>query len=420
VTERLRRAGQVSWAVVGVAVLLAVLGMVLWTVRVVFPPLILAGAIVFLLNPIVTRLQRRGIHRAIGAGLAYTSVLAVVALAGVLVVPLGGAQASQLADDWPEIREKANRWVDDLAEDSKGKFWEFSRTDLEDAFSNDNRPFREQLDQVLKLGVRVFHVVLIIVLAPIIAFYLLVDLPRVRQIMESLVPEAAKPEVMHVCRRLNRAVGGFFRGQLMVALIVGIICSVGLLIIGLRFWFLVGMVAGFFNIIPLIGPWVGGVPGVVIALTTGSTLQALGVVVVMVVAQQVDNHFITPQVMQRAVQLHPAAVILALLAGGTIGGFFGLLLAVPLAAVLKILLGHVWRVHVLGEPLPDMSDEHDVEDEGEGLVQSVTSRAEADAGSPDSEPEDRKGRGSEGADAEAGDGKGQDAEASLRGGGGSE
>ena len=71
-------------------------------------------------------------------------------------------------------------------------------------------------------------------------------------------------------------------------------------------------------------------------------------------AQQIDNHFITPQVMQRAVRLHPAAVILALLAGGTLGGFLGLLLAVPAAAVLKILLGHLWRVHVLDEPFEEV------------------------------------------------------------------
>jgi predicted PurR-regulated permease PerM len=194
-------------------------------------------------------------------------------------------------------------------------------------------------------------VLLIVVLSPIIAFYLLVDLPHTRRVLDSLVPSAARPEVEAVARRLNRAMGGFFRGQLAVALIVGVLCSSGLATIGLKFWFLVGMIAGLFNLIPLIGPWIGGVPGVAIALTTGSLLQALGVVIVMVAVQQIDNHLITPQVMQRAVRLHPAAVMLALLAGGTLGGLFGLLLAVPGAAALKIIGGHLWRVHVLGEPV---------------------------------------------------------------------
>jgi predicted PurR-regulated permease PerM len=122
------------------------------------------------------------------------------------------------------------------------------------------------------------------------------------------------------------------------------------------------MIAGLFNIVPLIGPWIGGVPGVIVALTTGDLGQAIGVVVVMVAAQQIDNHFITPYVMQRAVKLHPAAVILALLAGGSIAGFAGLLVAVPTAAVLKIVIGHLWRVHILGEPVEEWQAAAEAED----------------------------------------------------------
>jgi predicted PurR-regulated permease PerM len=367
-TERLRRAGQVSWAVVGIAALLAIAGVVVWTFRVVLPPLILAGTIVFLLNPAVTGLQRRHVPRAAGAALTYLAVVGVIVLAGVLVVPLAGAQARELSQDWPEIQANAERWLDARAEESKGKFWEFDRHELGDALSNDELSVRQQLDQVFRFGVAVFNVLLILVLAPIIAFYLLVDLPHVRRVSESLIPAGAKAEVLHVARRLNRAVGGFFRGQLMIAAIVGVLCSIGLAAIGLKFWFLVGVIAGFFNIIPLIGPWVGGLPGLAIALTTGSPLQALGVVLVMVGVQQIDNHFITPQVMHRAVQLHPAAVVLALVAGGHLGGFMGLLFAVPLTAALKIVLGHVWRVHVLGEPLPQPTMD---DDEGPGPVKRV-------------------------------------------------
>jgi predicted PurR-regulated permease PerM len=144
--------------------------------------------------------------------------------------------------------------------------------------------------------------------------------------------------------------------------------SIGLAVIGLPFWLLVGMVAGVFNVIPLIGPWIGAVPGVVIALTTRDAGTALWVIVVMAAAQQIDNHFISPIVMQRAVKLHPAAVMMALLAGGTLGGFFGLLLAVPIAAVLKIVVGHVWHTYVLGEPY----DGARVDDTpGVGMVEDV-------------------------------------------------
>ncbi len=371
-TERLRRAGQVSWSVVGIVALLAVLALVVWTVRVIIPPLVLAATIVFLLNPVVTRLQRHHIPRAAGAGITYLAVVGFVVLAGVLVVPLAGAQARDLSREWPQIQANAERWADARAEESKGRFWEFDRKELGAALSNSELSVRQQVDRAFRLGVAVFNVVLIVVLAPIIAFYLLVDLPHVRRVSESLIPAGAKDEVMHVASRLNHAIGGFFRGQLMIAAIVGVLCSVGLAAIGLKFWFLVGMIAGFFNIIPLIGPWVGGLPGVAIALTTGSPLQALGVILVMVTVQQIDNHFITPQVMHRVVQLHPAAVILALVAGGHLGGFLGLLFAVPLTAVLKIVLCHLWRVHILGEPFTDTPAENDDKrGRGPGLVQRV-------------------------------------------------
>ena len=105
--------------------------------------------------------------------------------------------------------------------------------------------------------------------------------------------------------------------------------SVGLWIIGLPLWLVVGMIAGLFNMIPLIGPWVGAIPGH--RGGPGHRRRQAGRRggVVMIVVQQIDNHLITPTVMRRAVQLHPAAVMMALLAWGTIGGFFGLLLAVP-------------------------------------------------------------------------------------------
>ncbi|MFP5326452.1 MAG: AI-2E family transporter [Acidimicrobiia bacterium] len=370
--DRIRRAGQIAWALIGIAVVIAILGLIAWVVRVIWPPLILAGAIVFLLNPVVTWLQRRGMPRAAGAGVAYLGVIGLLVVAGVLLAPVIGDQSAELSEEMPEIQERIERWVDDRAKASEGTFYEFSRSELENAFSGEDTGLRSQLESAFEVGVQVFHALLIIVLAPIIAFYLLVDVPRLMEVADELVPERARDEVHLVVGRLNRAIGGFFRGQLLVAVIVGLIVSVGLGIIGLKFWFLVGMIAGLFNIIPLIGPYIGAIPGIVIALTTGSPFQALLVIAIMVGAQQVDNHFITPQVMQRAVHLHPALVMLALLAGGTLLGFLGLLFAVPGAAVVKILIGHAWRTYILGEPLEVVELEHAVDDaEGSGVVETV-------------------------------------------------
>jgi predicted PurR-regulated permease PerM len=134
--------------------------------------------------------------------------------------------------------------------------------------------------------------------------------------------------------------------------------------------------------IPLIGPWVGAVPGIIIALTTGGGLsKAIAVAVVMAIVQQIDNHFISPIVMQRAVKLHPAVVMLALLAGGTLGGFFGLLLAVPATAVIKIIAGHAWRHFVLGQPLDEIESQWELDDARPGVgVIEVVGRDDAPVG----------------------------------------
>ena len=361
-TESIRRAGSVAWALVGLAAAVAVVGWVAWKVAVIFPPLILAGAVVFILNPFITLLQNRGIPRLAGVALTYLGFLGVAVIIGLIMFPAVHDQQQNLSERWPTIRTKMERWIDDRAESFKGTPFEFDRQRVTDAFSSTDTSVRDQIDRVAEVGVKVFHILLVMILTPIFAFYLLVDLPHLKRVADSLIPQAARPEVLVVARRMNGAVGGFFRGQLVVATIVGVMASVGLLIIGLPFWLLIGMVAGFFNMIPLIGPYIGGIPALVIALTTKEPITAVWVVVVMVAVQQIDNHFISPVVMSRVVKLHPVLVMLALLLGGTLGGFFGLLVAVPTTAILKILIGHLWRVHVLCEPIEEVARQAEADD----------------------------------------------------------
>jgi predicted PurR-regulated permease PerM len=400
--ERFAVAGRVAWSLLGVAAALALMFWIAWQFRVVFPPLVLAGAIVFLLNPIVTGMQRRGIPRAAGTGLSYLAFIGLLVLLGFLVAPLVSRQADELAEQWPELRADVEDWLDEASQRSKDGNWlvevpnveelrnqfgnndgtvqneEFNRVveRAAEALEENDRPvlaadldrvaadarqqfpeeggIGEQLTRAREIGTRIFGVGLIFVLAPIIAFYLLVDLPHIGAVSRRLVPRGAENQILHVAHRLNVAIGGFFRGQLAVAVIVGTMVSIGLAVIGLPFWLIVGMIAGAFNLVPLIGPWVGAVPGVIIALTTRDLSTALWVAAIMTIAQQIDNHFISPLVMQRTVSLHPSVVMLALLAGGTLGGFFGLILAVPVTATIKVIVGHLWAVYVLEIPVEEV------------------------------------------------------------------
>lgn len=365
--ERLARIGRTAWWLTGIALVIALIGLLGWVFRVIFPPLVLAGALVFLLNPLVSALERRNLHRLLGTFVAFFGVAVLFGLLGLVLYPLIANQASEVSDRLPELRQDAEDWINDVSVRSEEDDWPItipSVTDLENQSpSGAEQDVGEQVATLREVLVRAFHIGIIFLLGPILAFYLLVDLPDVRRRVEELIPDRNRREVMFLGHRLHQAIGGFFRGQLAVAVIVGVMASIGLWIIGLPLWLVVGMIAGLFNMIPLIGPWVGAIPGIVVALATRDIKTAILVGVVMAVVQQIDNHLITPTVMRRAVQLHPAAVMMALLAWGTVGGFFGLLLAVPLTASVKIIGGHLWRKWVVGvtvpgldEPYPDRPD----------------------------------------------------------------
>ncbi len=125
--------------------------------------------------------------------------------------------------------------------------------------------------------------------------------------------------------------------------------SVGMYLIGLPFWLIIGILAGFLNLIPFLGPVVGGALAVLIALLNGSVSQAIWAVAIFVVIQQVDNHVITPLVQRARVNLSPLIIVLALVIGGTLAGLLGVVVAVPLTAAIRIVIGHFWRTRVLGE-----------------------------------------------------------------------
>ncbi len=403
-SDRIRAAGSIAWSLVGLLLLLALIGFVAWVFRVIWPPLILAGVIVFLGNPTVTRLQRHHIPRAGGAAILYAGVIAALVLVGMLVSPQVGRQADAMATAWPDLQRDLQQRLDDVAEESREGNWpvqiptyaeieeQFAPADAADTNDDGTISPSEQTDRLVRQFAsarrvfgQIFHVGLIFLLAPVLALYLLIDLPNIRRVLRGLVPERNRGDVMVITRRLSISLGGYVRGQLAVSFLVGLMASIGLLIIGLPYWLLVGMVAGIFNLIPLIGPWVGAIPAIVIALSTGGgTTQALLAALVMVIVQQIDNHLISPMVMQRAVKLHPTVVILALLAAGSLWGFAGMLIAVPAAAAVKILVGQAWRRLALDEPLDEIEArwESDADSKVSG---GFVERVGADVG-PDPEP----------------------------------
>lgn len=367
--ERLRRVGVSAWALIGIAIVAAAIIWGLFKISVIFPPLILAVLIIYLLNPVVTRLERRGVSRVVGTVIAYVVVLGGVAILITALIPVVSGQVENFSEDWPKFRSRLVGFVDDTAESINERFGtNFDTTQVDcllgaDQTGDPEAPTQARCDEVVaglrdrigtqasrltEIGSSVIEVLLVFVIGPLIALYLLIDLPHLQRDVMNLVPEAHKAEFADLGSKIGRAVGGFFRGQLLVAVLVGLLSAVGFAIIDLPFWFVIGAIAGFFNLIPLVGPFIGGGLGFLIGTVASGIGLGLQAALVELIVQQLDNHFISPQVMKRTVQIHPATVMLSLLAGGTLAGFWGVLLAVPAVAVIKLTLSHLWATRVLG------------------------------------------------------------------------
>lgn len=343
-SEGIRYAGVLAWSLLGILLLGAALLFFLYYLRPIFPPLVLALIIIFLLNPIITRLERRGVPRLAATVVLYLVFLGLVILLISAIVPAMGSQLRDLGARLPGLRADAVRAISKVM---NATGLSTSNIKVEDVFAQAEKRLISGLGQITRITVGAIQVLVTFIVGPVVALYILVDLPKIGAAVVGLLPPRSKSELMGLSHRCGEAIGGFFRGQLLVALVVGVLSSVALAVVGLRFWLPIGLLAGFFNLIPLVGPFVGGAVAVVVGASTSGTRTALLAALAMVIVQQLDNHLISPKVMGRAVSVHPVVVIVALLAGGTLAGLWGMLLAVPSVAVGKIVGGHYYRTRIL-------------------------------------------------------------------------
>lgn len=320
----------------------------------ILAPFVLAFVFAYVANPLVERLEKRGLGRGWGAALFLLMVVLTVAIAAVLLVPLVTHQGQQFMVDLPKMIDESLVWyraqVGALADSRLPlirdiAFERAMEVDSEDIgvwVAEQAKALRPSWRTAVGLGqgLRTAATILAyLVLTPVLTFYLLRDFPGMKRSVTSVLPADRRADLLTFARRYDRLLGEYLRGQLVVALLVGIATGVGYWLVGFPNAVLLGVITGVFNLVPYLGLVASLVPALFMAFVTPPlwlSLVKLGSVFFIV--QALEGYVLSPRIIGERVGLHPVWVMLAILAGGSFFGVIGLLLAIPIAVLFKLIL----------------------------------------------------------------------------------
>ncbi|WP_028309436.1 AI-2E family transporter [Desulfitibacter alkalitolerans] len=312
----------------------------LYIVRVILPPFILALVLAYLLNPLVTNLEKKGFKRTLAILIVYTSVLGGITLIIIYAFPVIAREIDKFSKMVPVLTIQLQESITNFYENyQRVQIPESLRQVIDDTISNFEQFLIASLDAFAERILGIFSGLVIILLSPILAFYILKDKNILGERVMGLFPAALRREVSHLWKEIDRILTKFIRGHLLVAFLVGLMMAVGLTIIDVRFAILLGIISGLFDLIPYFGPVLGALPAFIMALLD-SPIKALYVLILMVAVQQIESNILSPKILGESVGLHPLTVIFVVLAGGHLFGLLGLLIAVPVTAVTRIIINY--------------------------------------------------------------------------------
>jgi len=347
--------GRIHRMLVLVTSLLLLLWLLTTTGR-LLAPFILALVLAYVLDPLVDLLERRRVPRPAGIALLALPLLGAIALLVLFGIPALAGQAQELIEQAPAAIERVVRWVEgarlrllamDLPfvreADLLAPLAEFDAARLTGFLVERQRAIMAGVwEAVLGVGKGLGFVLTLLgylVLTPVLTYYLLRDWDRITHAIHELLPVGQRGAWTDFAREYDGLVSSYLRGQLMVAVVVGILTGTGLALLRFPYAAVVGVVAGVFNLVPYIGLIVSLIPALIIAVLSGNLLLSLlKIAVVFVSVNVLESSVLSPRIVGGSVGLHPVWIILAIAVGGFFFGFVGLLLAVPGAAFLKLVL----------------------------------------------------------------------------------
>jgi predicted PurR-regulated permease PerM len=320
----------------------------LWRVQEVLFLLFLAILLATAIEPIVNRLRRGPFTRGTGTLVVYTAIVLLIAIPAYAVLPSLAGQAGAFTETLPERLGTLRSYAAQLPRPLQSTIV----SALDSALNSAQAPPTAGQEQLVEAGATALHTLLSILSVFVLAFYWLIERASLKRVVLRMVPRHRARDVNTVWMEVEEKLGGWVRGQLILMLAVGAMATIGYWIIGLPNPFLLGVAAGLFEIVPMVGPFLAFAPAVLVALAN-SPGQAVAVLIYALVIQQIESNVLVPRVMGRTVGVSPLTVLLGILVGSALAGLPGAFLAVPLAGALQVILAHTLRVED-----PSQAEEH--------------------------------------------------------------
>ncbi|MGE0372437.1 MAG: AI-2E family transporter [Gammaproteobacteria bacterium] len=336
----------------------------------ILTPFLLAALLAYLGNPLVGRLTARRLPRLAAVLLVFLLIFGALLLAPVVLFPLLERQVSVFIERWPDYVDALQTRVVPWLRDSLGIAAQpFDLSQLKQALLDQWQQAggiaARAVVAVTQSGLAIVQWLLNLFLIPVVTFYLLRDWDSLMLRLRGLLPRRIEPTVTLLARECDEVLATFLRGQLWVMLVLGLIYSVGLWLVGLDLAFLIGMGAGLVSFVPYLGPIVGFLAGgIAAAAQFHDLLHPLLVIGVFAVGQMLEGMVLTPWLVGDRVGLHPVAVIFAVMAGGQLFGFVGVLIALPAAAVIAVLLRYLHRRYLRSEAYGEADETRESRGEG--------------------------------------------------------
>lgn len=310
-------------------------------------PVILAGVLYYLMNPLVDRLERKyHIHRTLTITVLFIVIFGLLIWGIVALIPTLRTQTLAIINDWPKYWQNASDEINQWLNDPK---LAGLRDQLEQWNADASKLLSSRVTKYLTTTVAsittvvstVTTIVIGLITMPFILFYLLKDGHRLPAYLAKFMPTKSRTSFLQVLTEINAQVSNYIRGQITVAFFVAVMFAIGYWIIGLKFALTLGIAAGILNLIPYLGSFLAMVPSVVIAMVI-SPWMLVKVMIVFVIEQTIEGRVISPLVLGSSLAIHPVTILIVLLAAGKIFGLMGVIFGIPGYAILKVLLTHLF------------------------------------------------------------------------------